>query len=123
MLGFLTFVLCFCIVSLWRIINIFRVWYRSVNALEKAIETIPESLLGDISTKLIDVVLTSQDRNAVPTQLAKRVIYLWRQDQLATKTGVSTLIDAAIKVDADKTYWILDELGLQKVSASLKSVF
>ncbi|HUS79586.1 MAG TPA: hypothetical protein VM050_13100 [Patescibacteria group bacterium] len=91
--------------------------------MEKAIETIPESLLGDISTKLIDVVLTSQDRNAVPTQLAKRVIYLWRQDQLATKTGVSTLIDAAIKVDADKTYWILDELGLQKVSASLKSVF
>jgi hypothetical protein len=53
--------------------------------------------------------------------LAKKIIYLWRQDQLATKTGIEALIEGAIKVDASMTFQLLDELGLAEVSIALKT--
>ena len=81
---------------------------------------IPTTLRGDLSNKLIDIVLGSEDKSAVPTDLAKRVIYLWRQDQLASSAGIATLLDAACLVDIDKTCYTLDELGLQKVSVAIK---
>jgi hypothetical protein len=90
--------------------------------MEKALESIPSSLLGDLSSKLMDIVLGAEDKNAVPTELAKKVIYLWRQDQLSSLTGISTLMTASIMVDAEKTYSTLDELGLQKITTSVKSL-
>jgi len=53
--------------------------------MENVVEGIPTTLRGDLSTKLIDIVLGSKDKNAVPTDLAKNVIYLWRQDHHTTK--------------------------------------
>ena len=46
--------------------------------MEKTVESIPNSLLGDLSNKLVDIVLGAEDKNAVPADLAKKVIYLWR---------------------------------------------
>jgi hypothetical protein len=88
--------------------------------MEKVIETIPASLMGDLSKKLVNIVLGTKDKNAVPAELAKKVIYLWRQDQLASPTGVMTLLEAAVMADSEITYTTLDELGLQEVSATLK---
>jgi hypothetical protein len=90
--------------------------------MEKALESIPSSLLGDLSNKLVDIVLGAEDKNAVPAELAKKVIYLWRQDQLSSSTGISTLMEASILVDAEKTYTTLDELGLQKITTSVRSL-
>ncbi len=84
-------------------------------------EVIPSSLYGDLSKKLIEIVLNSKARNAIPSELAKKIIYLWRQDQLATKTGIEALIEGAIKVDASMTFQLLDELGLQEVSIALQA--
>jgi hypothetical protein len=53
--------------------------------------------------------------------LAKKIIYLWRQDQLATRTGIEALIEGAIKVDASMTFQLLDELGLEEVSVALQA--
>jgi hypothetical protein len=88
--------------------------------MEKVIETIPASLLGDLSKKLVNIVLGTKDKNAVPAELAKKVIYIWRQDQLASPTGVMTLLEAAVMADSGKTYTTLDELGLQEVSTTLE---
>jgi len=85
------------------------------------LERIPSSLHGDLSKKLIEIVLDTKDKNAIPTELAKKIIYLWRQDQLATKTGIEALIEGAIKVDSSMTFQLLDELGLQEVSIALKA--
>ena len=84
-------------------------------------ERIPSSLHGDLSKKLIEIVLDTKDKNAIPTELAKKIIYLWRQDQLATKTGIEALIEGAIKVDSSMTFQLLDELGLQEVSIALQA--
>jgi hypothetical protein len=79
------------------------------------------SLHGDLSKKLVEIVLNSNDKDAVPTELAKKIIYLWRQDQLATRTGIEALIEGAIKVDASMTFQLLDELGLAEVSVALQA--
>jgi hypothetical protein len=88
--------------------------------MEKTIESIPISLYGDISKRLIDIVLGTQEKNAIPTDLAKKIIYLWRQDQLATLVGITALVEASMKVDASKTRFALEELGLQKIALALQ---
>ena len=90
--------------------------------MEGIIEGIPTTLRGDLSNKLVDIVLGGEDKNAVPTDLAKNVIYLWRQDQLASTAGITTLLKAANLVDIDKTCLTLDELGLQKVSVAVRAL-
>lgn len=90
--------------------------------MEKITEKIPATLHLNLSQKLIDIVLGSQDKNAVPSELAKKIIYLWRQEQLATPTGIYSLSDAAIRVDAQATFAIYDELGLKELVADLKSL-
>lgn len=84
--------------------------------------SIPNSLHKDLSKKLVDIVLGTQDKNAVPTELAKKIIYLWRQDQLASSTGITTLLEAAVIVDAEATHSTLDELGLHEVTIALKNL-
>ena len=90
--------------------------------MESVVDGVPDSLYEDLSQKLVGIVLGTQDKDAVPTELAKKIIYLWRQDQLATPTGLVALLDAAVMVDSEVTYSALDELGLQKVVASLKKL-
>jgi len=90
--------------------------------MEAAIESIPASLIGDLSKKLVAIVLGTRDKDAVPTELAKKIIYLWRQDQLATRTGIQALLEGALMVDADVTYRLLDELGLHEVTVARKNL-
>ena len=89
---------------------------------ESLVESIPSSLHGDLSKKLVGVVLGTQDKDAIPTELAKKIIYLWRQDQLATPTGLMALLEAAAMIDVEVSCSILDELGLQEVTIALRSL-
>ena len=90
--------------------------------MEAVVEGIPNSLHGDLSKKLIDIVLGTQDKNAVPAELAKKIIYLWRQEQIASLTGILSLLEASVMVDAEATYSVLDELGLQETTSVLKTL-
>lgn len=88
--------------------------------MEKTVEKIPMSLHKNISEKLINIILDTEARNAIPSDMAKKIIYLWRQEQLATPTGIETLLEASIKANSEKTYSVLDELGLQEITVALK---
>ena len=88
--------------------------------MEKTVEKIPVSLHKNISEKLINIILDTEAKNAIPSDMAKKIIYLWRQEQLATPTGIQTLLEASIKADSEKTYSVLDELGLQEITVALK---
>jgi hypothetical protein len=87
----------------------------SVRKMENVVESIPMSLRGDLSKKLIEIVLGTQEKNAISAELAKKIIYLWRQDQLTTPTGLMALLEAAAGVNTSTTYAALDELGLHQV--------
>lgn len=90
--------------------------------MEAVVKGIPNSLHGDLSKKLIDIVLGTQDKNAVPAELAKKIIYLWRQEQIASLTGILSLLEASVMVDSEATYSAMDELGLQETTAVLKTL-
>jgi hypothetical protein len=89
--------------------------------MESIMESIPSSLRGDLSKKLIGIVTGSQDKNAIPTELAKKIIYLWRRDQLAAPVGLMALLEGAEMVDTKETHNVLDELGLSLVAVHLRS--
>jgi hypothetical protein len=90
--------------------------------MESMIEKIPVSLYKNLSDKLITVILDSKDKDAVSTEMTKKIIYLWRQDQLATPAGLETLIQAASGVDNEVTVKILDDLGLQQIAVAVKNL-
>ena len=90
--------------------------------MESIVERIPNSLHGDLSNKLVEIVLGTKERNVIPTEMAKKIIYLWRQDQLASPTGVEALLEAAVMVDVEATHSILDQLGLQEVTVALRNL-
>jgi hypothetical protein len=90
--------------------------------MESIVERIPNSLHGDLSNRLIEIVLGTKEKNVIPTEMAKKIIYLWRQDQLASPTGVDALLEAAVMVDVEATHSILDQLGLQEVTVALRNL-
>ena len=90
--------------------------------MEAIVEGIPNSLYSDLSKKLVAIVLGTKDKDAIPTELAKKIIYIWRQDQLASKTGITALLNAALMVDAEATYHYIDDLGLQELTIALRNL-
>jgi hypothetical protein len=95
--------------------------YTFVEKME-AINTIPVSLYKNLSDKLISVILDSEDRDAISTVDTKKIIYLWRQDQLASPTGLETLLQAGVKVDQSAVEQILEDLGLQEIAVAVKAL-
>jgi len=86
----------------------------------ESMNTIPVSLHKNLADKLVSVILDTEDRKAISSEETKKIIYLWRQDQLASPTGIETLLNAGIKVDCEECYKILDDLGLKEVVAEVR---
>ena len=82
---------------------------------------IPISLYTNLSDKLVSVILDSDDRDAISTEETKKIIYLWRQDQLASPIGIETLLKAGSKIDQVAVERILDNLGLQEIAVAIRS--
>jgi hypothetical protein len=67
---------------------------------------------NDLSVKLTDVLLEAKDGAAVPSSLAKKILYKWQGDQLSGDEGLKYLLKAAMKADEERSKAILDEMGL-----------
>lgn len=90
--------------------------------MEEVVESIPVSLREKISDKLVSLILDAEKKDAISSDTAKKIIYLWRQDQLGTPAGLKTLLNAAATVNYEETYEILDDYGLEEIKVSLKTV-
>jgi len=90
--------------------------------MESVVDAIPISLRGELSKRLIDIVLGAERRDSIPTELAKKIIYLWRQDQLASRAGIQALLEAALMVDAEATFQVCESLGLKEVAVTLRNL-
>ncbi len=88
----------------------------------EAVNKIPVSLYKTLSDKLVSIILDAKNRDAISSESTKKIIYLWRQDQLASPTGIETLLSAGINVDQSAVEKILDNLGLQQVAISIRSL-
>lgn len=94
---------------------------RTYSGMEKIIEDIPVSLYKEVSARLSSIVLSARNKDALPTDLVKRIIFLWRQDQLESKAGVRALLEAAEILSPEDTSKLLSELGLQKLAKALRN--
>ena len=88
----------------------------------KSINTIPVSLYKNLSDKLISIILDSEVKDAISAEETKKIIYLWRQDQLASPTGLETLLQAGVKVDQSAVEKILEDLGLNEIAVAVKAL-
>ena len=87
----------------------------------EAIKNVPVSLYKTLSDKLVSIILDSEDRDAVSAEMTKKIIYLWRQDMLASPTGIETLVEAAVQVDSTAVVKVMDDLGLQEFTVAVKN--
>jgi hypothetical protein len=76
------------------------------------IKKVKDKERNDLSEKLTDVILEAKGGAAVPSSLAKKILYEWQGNQLASETGLQYLLKAAMKADEERSKTILDEMGL-----------
>jgi len=88
----------------------------------EAVNKVPVSLYKTLSDKLVSIILDSDEKDAVSTEMTKKIIYLWRQAQLASPTGIETLIRAAAKVDSLAVSKVMDDLGLKELTVAVKNL-
>jgi hypothetical protein len=87
----------------------------------EAINKIPVSLYKTLSDKLISIILDGDNRKLISSETTKKIIYLWRQDQLASPVGVETLLTTSMKVDQLAVERVLDNLGLLEVAVEIRT--
>ena len=88
----------------------------------EAINKVPVSLYKPLSDRLVSIILDSDEKDAISTEMTKKIIYLWRQDQLASPTGIETLIKAATSVDASAVSKVMDDLGLKELTVAIENL-
>jgi hypothetical protein len=88
----------------------------------ETIDKIPVTLYKTLSDKLVSLILNAEGRNAISSETSKKIIYLWRQNQLDSPSGIETLLSAGFKVDQSAVEHILDNLGLQEVTVEILSL-
>lgn len=76
------------------------------------VKKVKEKKRNDLSEKLTDVILEAKDGAAVPSSLAKKILYSFQGDQLASEKGLKYLLKAAMKANEERSKAILDEMGL-----------
>ncbi len=79
---------------------------------KEIIEKVKDEERNVLSVKLTDLLLEAKEGAAVPSSLAKKILYKWQGDQLSSDEGLRYLLKAAMKADEERSKTILDEMGL-----------
>jgi len=79
---------------------------------KEIIEKVKDEERNVFSVKLTDVLLEAKEGAAVPSSLAKKILYKWQGDQLASDEGLKYLLKAAMKADEERSKAILEEMDL-----------
>jgi hypothetical protein len=73
-----------------------------------------------LSTKLVDLVLTTKNYEKMPSPLARGILHLWQQDSLVSKLGLAALLEAAVKLEPERTLSTLSELHLGDLESKIR---
>ena len=79
---------------------------------KEIIEKVKDEERNVFSVKLTDVLLEAKEGAAVPSSLAKKILYKWQGDQLSGDEGLKYLLKAAMKADEERSKAILEEMDL-----------
>jgi hypothetical protein len=79
---------------------------------KEIIEKVKDEERNVLSVKLTDVLLEAKGGTAVPSSLAKKILYEWQGDHLSSDKGLKYLLKAAMLADEERSKTILDEMDL-----------
>ena len=88
--------------------------------LENVARNIPASLWNEVSEKLVDIVLNSQNASKMPSELAKAILHHRQRGELNSEAGLRCLLKASMILEPEKTISLMEELGLSEIVAMLK---
>ncbi|MFQ6087175.1 MAG: hypothetical protein ACE5OV_04055 [Candidatus Bathyarchaeia archaeon] len=86
----------------------------------KLVELIPIEKRKSTADKLVNIILSSKNDNKMPSDLANTILYQWQQNLLASETGLSALLKAAVLLEQEKTLPALRELQLNELADKIK---
>jgi len=86
----------------------------------KLIQAVSVAKWEALLSKLIDVILLSKNDEKMPGQLANIILHYWQHDILATESGLTALLEAAILLEPNKTADVFTELELIDIAGQIK---
>jgi len=92
-------------------------------AYQKIVKNIPAEKREKLSDKLIDLILRTKNEDKMPGSLANTLLNQWQLGPLTTEAGLSTLLEAAVLLESEKTMEFLEqELKLLDIVKAIKGV-
>ena len=82
----------------------------------KLVEMIPAEKWGPLSDQLTGVILNSKNDEKMPNALANAMLLHMKNCTVSTKDGLTTLLQAAVTLDAEKTVTTLGDLKLLNIA-------
>ena len=89
----------------------------------RIVKTVPTTKRKELSTKLMDLILKSKSTDKMPSSLARVLLHQWQQGPLTNERGLTTLLEAAVILESEKTLKALEEkLQLLDVAKAIRAV-
>ena len=83
------------------------------------VKSIPKPMRQPLSEKFMDILLEANVTDAVPSSVAKTILYYWQRDQLASEAGLTTLFKTVFEADLEKAIAIIDDFGLEEIKLAI----
>jgi len=88
--------------------------YRTV------VESVPPAKRVMLSDKLVDLILTSKNDDKMPSHLASTILRNWQQDVLESESGLTTLLEASLLLEPEKTVTVFTEMEMTSIADQIK---
>ena len=89
----------------------------------RIVKMVPTAKREELSTKLMDLILKSKSADKMPSSLARTLLHHWQQGPLTNEIGLTTLLEAAVILEAEKAMNFLEEkLQLPDVARAVRAV-
>jgi hypothetical protein len=86
----------------------------------KLVELIPREKRKNTADKLVDLILSSKNDNKMPSDLANTILHYWQKNLLTSEPGLSALLKAAVLLEQEKTFTVLEELQLSEIADKIR---
>jgi hypothetical protein len=83
------------------------------------VKSIPKPMRQPLSEKFMDILLEAKVTDAVPSSVAKTILYYWQRDQLASEAGLTTLFKTVFEADLEKAIAVIDDFGLEEIKLAI----
>ena len=84
---------------------------------KKVIDSISPEKWGPLSDQLTAIILKSKNDEKMPSQLANTILLFMKNGMLDTEQGLTSLLEAALLMNPEKTFTILGELKISNFEA------